>query len=102
MDWVAAIVSEHEYRSKVTTCVVRKALAEFGDDELTEVVACYPDFTMFRKINAHLCLRRTRTLINGGDYCDMCYHDERYVPGFVHPLPEVFDAMKAGELQAGE
>ena len=97
MDWIAAIVSEHEYRNKVTTCVVQKALAEYGDDELMEVVACYPDFTMFRKINANFCLTRTRTLMNGGDCCDMCYHDERYVPGFVHPLTEAFDVMQASE-----
>ena len=102
MDWIAAIVSEHEYRNKVTTCVIQKALAEYGDDELMEVVACYPDFTMFRKINSHFCLTRTKTLMNGGDCCDMCYHDDRYVLDFVHPSPDVFDAMPASETAAGE
>ena len=96
MDWIAAVVSEHEYRNKVTTCVIQKALAEYDDDELMEVVACYPDFTMFRKLNANFCLTRTKTLMNGGDCCDMCYHDERYVANFVHPSAEVFDAMRAG------
>ncbi len=95
MDWIAAIVSEHEYRNKVTTCVIQKALAKYGDSELMEVVACYPDFTMFRKLNANFCLTRTKTLMNGGDCCDMCYHDERYAPDFAHPSAEVFDAIRA-------
>ena len=95
MDWIAAVVSEHEYRNKVTTCGIQKVLAEYGEDELMEVVACYPDFAMFRKLNANFCLTRTKTLMNGGDCCDMCYHDERYVPDFVHPSEEAFNAMSA-------
>lgn len=100
MDWIAAVVSEHEYRNKVTTCLIHKSLSECGDSELMEVVACYPDFTMFRKLNASFCLTRTKTLMNGGDCCDMCYHDERYVPDFVHPPAEVLDAMKTDAASA--
>jgi len=95
MDWIAAVISEHEYRNKVTTCAIQKALAKYGDSELMEVVACYPDFTMFRKLNPNFCLTRTTTLMGGGDCCDMCYHDERYVPDFAHPSAEVFEAMQA-------
>lgn len=94
MDWIAAVISEHEYRNKVTVCAIQKALANYGNSELMEVVACYPDFTIFRKVNPSFCLTRTQTLMGGGDCCDMCYHDERYVSDFVHPSAEVFDAMK--------
>lgn len=94
MDWIAGIVSEHQYQNKVTVCAIQRTLAEY-DDELMEVVACYPDFALFRKVNPNFCLTRTQTLMGGGNCCDMCYHDERYVSDFVHPSIAVFDAMEA-------
>ncbi|MFC2082469.1 L-2-amino-thiazoline-4-carboxylic acid hydrolase [Candidatus Bipolaricaulota bacterium] len=93
MDWISAVVSEHQYLNKVTVCRIQKVLAEYDDNELMEVVACYPDFAMFRKTNEYFCLSRTQTLMNGGDYCDSCYHDERFVAEFEHPSADVFTRL---------
>jgi hypothetical protein len=92
MDWTQAIVGEHQYLNKVTVCRIQRVLAEY-DPELMEVVACYPDFAMLRKIHPSFSLTRTQTLIGGGTCCDSCYHDDRYVPDFEHPPIAVFEGL---------
>lgn len=92
MNWVQAVVDPHQYLNKVTRCRIHEVLSAY-DAELMEVVACYPDFAMFRHTNPSFILTRTQTLMNGGTCCDSCYHDDRYVESFVHPS-SVF-----GELQ---
>lgn len=92
MDWTQAIVGEHQYLNKVTVCRIQRVLAEY-DPELMDVVACYPDFSMLRKIHPSFALTRTQTLIGGGTCCDSCYHDERYLPEFEHPPISIFDDL---------
>ena len=93
MDWTAVILGDHQYLNKVTRCRIRDVLLESGDPELLEVVACYPDFAMFRHTNPHFMLTRTQTLLSGADCCDSCYHDDRYVPAFRHPPLRVFETL---------
>lgn len=100
MDWISAVIGEHQYLNKVTVCRIAKVLAEYGESELMEVVACYPDFAMFRKTKDSFRLTRTQTLMNGGCCCDTCYHDVQYVKDFVHPSREVFASLDAMAQQA--
>jgi len=92
MDWVQALVGPHQFLNKVTRCRIQIVLRQY-DPELMDVVACYPDFAMFRHTNPHFALTRTQTLMNGGSCCDSCYHDERYVESFVHPASSVFEEL---------
>lgn len=61
---------------------------------LLEILACYPDFASIRRTKEHFVLTRSQNLIAGGDYCDTCFHDERYVPDFVHPPRETFEGLR--------
>jgi|GEM_PF-1313430 len=90
MNWTSAVLGEHQYLNKVTRCRIRDVLIQQGDSELMDVVACYPDFAMFRHTNPSFVLTRTQTLMSGGDCCDSCYHDSRYVEAFQHPSSSVF------------
>jgi hypothetical protein len=92
-DAVTALVSEHQCLKKVTACRIHRALAPYGDGELMELVACYPDFASIRRTNEHFALTRTQNLIAGGSYCDTCFHDERYIQNFAHPSREVFERL---------
>ena len=89
----ASVVVEYQYLNKVTVCCIQKVLAEYGDSELMEVAACYPDSAMFRKTNDSFRLSRTQTLMNGGCCCDTCYHDVRFISDFAHPPRDVFAAL---------
>ena len=84
MDWIQHVIGPHQYVNKVTRCRIHEVLSTY-DPELMDVVACYPDFAMFRHTNPHFALTRTCTLMNGGSCCDTCYHDDRYVKPFNHP-----------------
>lgn len=77
-------------------CRVQKVLSEYGDSQLTEVVACYPDFAMFRKANESFRLTRTQILMNGGCCCDTCYHDVRHIQDFEHPALDIFTSLSGG------
>ncbi|MFC2079542.1 L-2-amino-thiazoline-4-carboxylic acid hydrolase [Candidatus Bipolaricaulota bacterium] len=94
-DAISALVSEHQCLKKVTACRTHKVLEPYGDPDLMEVVACYPDYASMRRTNEHFALTRTQTLINGGDYCDTCFHDTRFVLDFVHPTRDVFESLEA-------
>lgn len=96
MDWISAVMGEHQYLNKVTVCRIQRILAEYGDSELMEVVACYPDFAMFRKTNDSFRLTRTQTLMTGGCCCDTCYHDVRFISNFTHPPLDVFASLSEG------
>ena len=69
------------------------------DPELMEVVACYPDFAMFRHTNPHFVLTRTGTLMSGGSCCDTCYHDDRYIEPFAHPTG-LFETLNESRRQS--
>ena len=93
MDWTSAVLGEHQYLNKVTVCRIQKVLAAYGDPELMDVVACYPDFAMFQNVDENFVLTRTQTLMNGGSCCDTCYHDTRHIVGFEHPPLAVYDGL---------
>ena len=92
-DAISALRSENELLKKVTACRIQKVLEPYGDPELMETIACYPDFASIRKTNEHFVLTRTQNLIRGGEYCDTCFHDVRGAGDDVHPSREVFDGL---------
>jgi len=90
---ISALWSEHRLLKKVSACRIAEVLRPYGDPELMETIACYPDFASIRRTNEHFMLTRTRTLIRDGDYCDTCFHDCRGEAGVAHPSREVFDRL---------
>ena len=60
---VSALMTEHRMLKKVTACRIEKVLAPYGDPELLEAIACYPDHASIRRANPHFTLTRTQTLI---------------------------------------
>ena len=60
---------------KVTRCMWVEILKEFGDPELGYAVACHCDFQSAKYIGKNFRLTRTRTLMQGDEICDFCWHD---------------------------
>lgn len=90
---ISALRSETQLLKKVTACRIHRVLEPYGDPELMETIACYPDFASIRKTNEHFALTRTQNLIRGGDCCDTCFHDRRGGGEIVHPSQEIFDGL---------
>jgi hypothetical protein len=59
-----------EYGINYYECALYKLLQREGCPELTPQI-CQFDFVMARHMNAEL--RRTKTLVTGGDFCDFWY-----------------------------
>ncbi len=93
MVWTNAVLGENRYINKVKKCRIHEVLKEYGDNDLMEVIACYPDFAMFRAIDENFILTRTQSLIGGYEYCDTCYHDKRYFQTIQHPGIEFFNEI---------
>lgn len=74
---------------KTTRCMWVEILKEFGDPELGYAVACHYDFHAAKYINKDFRLTRTRTLMQGDEMCDFCWHDISVDKEMKHP-PEEF------------
>ncbi|MCH4886495.1 hypothetical protein EZV73_02895 [Acidaminobacter sp. JC074] len=96
MDWIGIRLNDQAYCNIVTKCRICDIFKTY-DSELIELLACYPDFAMFKAINPHFVLTRDQTLIGGGIYCDACYHDDRL--DFKHPSPGWIKKQMSDYLQ---
>ena len=74
---------------KTTRCMWVEILKEFGDPELGYAVACHYDFHKAKYISKNFRLTRTRTLMQGDEICDFCWHDISVDKEMKHP-PEEF------------
>lgn len=75
--------------SKTTRCMWEDILQEFDDPELGYAVACHYDFNAARYINKNFRLTRTKTLMQGDEMCDFCWHDISIDTEMKHP-PDSF------------
>ena len=89
-DRLVASVENGRYIFRVDRCALQEALKEFNDPELSDIVACYGDYTVFKYINENFVLTRTQTLMNSS-YCDSCIHDTRIVEKIEHPTKQFYD-----------
>ncbi len=70
-------------------------LKKFGDPEIGYAVACHFDFLNAQYISKNFRLTRTKTLMEGNEMCDFCWHDteiskemNRRLKGFWKKLDE--------------
>lgn len=91
-DAVTAMQSGGRLLKKVTACRIHHVLAPFGDPELMQTIACYPDYANIQRTNPHFVLTRTQVLMTGGTCCDTCFHDARS-SDLRHPSPLVFATL---------
>jgi hypothetical protein len=79
--------------SKVTRCMWHELLSQFNDAEIAYAVACHVDFTVATCSNENLVLTRNKTLMQGDEYCDFCWHDKRFDNELKHPDMEFWEKV---------
>ncbi|MFX1498899.1 MAG: L-2-amino-thiazoline-4-carboxylic acid hydrolase [Promethearchaeota archaeon] len=83
------IVNGNKMILKVNKCRWAEELLEQGcDKELCFSMMCYQDFAQVKNYNPSFTLTRTKTIMQGDDYCDFCYHDNRALEEINHPSIE--------------
>lgn len=80
--------------TKITKCMWFEVLKELNDPEFSYSVACHYDFEATKVMNPQFILTRDKTLMQGAEYCDFCYHDKRIISEVVHPSEEFWDNLK--------
>ena len=60
----------------VTECLWAKVFKEVNATDLGYVLHCQPDFAYAQACNAHIKMRRTKTLMQGDSYCDHTFYWE--------------------------
>jgi len=91
-DIVAEIVNDGTLIYKVNKCVWAEVLKDF-DLELSYAMMCYQDFENTKNQNPNFKLTRTKTIMQGNEYCDFCYHDTRKVKDITHPSDKDFQDL---------
>ena len=74
---------------KIEKCRFADLMKELNDPDTCYAVACYYDFLATKNANPNVVLTRTKTLVEGHDCCDFCYHDKRIHSNPKHP-DEIF------------
>jgi hypothetical protein len=90
--FTVGLVNEGKYVGKTAKCMGFEALSHLKDRELIDLVLCYGDFTLIKKLNENFVATRTITLPLG-PYCDICVHDTRIVKEIEHPTREFYDKL---------
>ena len=77
--------------NKITRCMWHELLSQFNDAEIAYAVACHIDFSKTICTNENIMLTRTKTLMQGDEYCDFCWHDKRFDDELKHPDSEFWE-----------
>ncbi|MHA1935101.1 MAG: L-2-amino-thiazoline-4-carboxylic acid hydrolase [Candidatus Thorarchaeota archaeon] len=80
--------------SRVNRCMWHELQKEYGDPEIAYVNSCHFDFYAATLWNENFVLTRTKTLMQGDDCCDFCWHDKRYDKEMKHPPAKFWDSLK--------
>ena len=68
-------------------------MKELNDPELSYAVACHYDIEAAKNMNPKFVLTRKKTLMEGDDCCDFCYHDARVVETIIHPSEQFWNDL---------
>ena len=89
-----SLVEDDKYYLKVNRCMWGEVYSELPDLELASLLECYGDFSKMQYINPNFVLSRTKTLVEGDDYCDFVHYDKRKVKNFKHPDEAFWENFK--------
>ena len=89
---VAGISDDGKLLYKVNKCRWAEVL-EDSDHELSYAMMCYQDFENTKNQNPNFILTRTKTIMQGNEYCDFCYHDTRKDKEIIHPSEKDFQDL---------
>ncbi|MFW9851105.1 MAG: L-2-amino-thiazoline-4-carboxylic acid hydrolase [Candidatus Thorarchaeota archaeon] len=62
--------SEKRFACKYTECLWAETMKDMNTEDIGYILLCHPDFEMVKAIHPNLRLERSKTLMEGHDYCD--------------------------------
>ena len=77
---------------KIVKCKWHEVMKELQVPDFAYAVACHYDFEATKNVNPAFTLTRTKTLMEGDEYCDFCLHDTRKM-GIEHPSEDFWKEL---------
>lgn len=65
--------SDEKFAVKITKCKYREFYTERGEAEIGYAIHCALDFGETEAFSSDIILKRTKTLMQGDNYCNHCY-----------------------------
>ncbi len=87
-------ISEGVLGTKTIKCKWHEVMKELNDPDFSYAVACHYDIEAARNMNPKFVLTRKKTLMQGDDCCDFCYHDTRIVDSIIHPSEQFWKDLR--------
>ena len=91
-DGILKLCDDEKLVYKVRKCKWAEVLQDC-DREICYSMMCYQDLFQVKNLNPDFNLTRTKTIMQGDDYCDFCYHDERKVKEIIHPSEKFWNEL---------
>ena len=88
------LMGEGRYILKIERCLYGEVVQDFEDLEIANSLECYIDHILPTMKNKNFVLTRTKTIMKGDSFCDICYHDKRRVDEVKHPSEEFWENFK--------
>ncbi len=80
--------------TKVTKCKWYEVMKDLNEPDISYAVCCHYDFEATKNMNSNFVLTRKKTIMQGEDYCDFCYHDIRIENAVEHPPEEFWQTLE--------
>ncbi|KKK68372.1 hypothetical protein LCGC14_2944710 [marine sediment metagenome] len=81
---IAELLEDDRMVFKITKCKWAE-LMKYLDPEFGYAMLCSTDYELAKNYNPDFILTRNKTLMEGNDHCDFCYHDTRKEKEINHP-----------------
>jgi hypothetical protein len=91
---LSCLLEDGKMIARVNQCSWQKILEPFGDPELAYLTSCYYDFHAAKVMNPNFKLTRTKTLMQGDELCDFCWHDNRLDDSMNRPPDDFWDHIQ--------
>ncbi len=88
------LMGKGRYILKIERCLYGEVMRDFDDLEIADALECYIDYILPVMKNKNFVLTRTKTIMKGDSWCDICYHDKRIVEKVEHPSDEFWENFK--------
>ncbi len=84
-NFTSQLLNKGIYIDKTTRCYWADVLKDVKKPELMYFIVCHDDYLKTPLYNQNFTMTRSKTLMQGYDCCDFCYHDKRYIELIKHP-----------------
>jgi hypothetical protein len=78
---------------RVEKCVISDVMEPMNDPDLCHILVCYGDTASFESMNPNFVYTMPRTLMQGDQCCEKCFHDRRHIDKVEHPSEEFWESL---------